>query len=211
MNKLQLETLKNELGLELSSEVIEKFSVYEKLFLDYNSHTNLMSKGDLALLFEKHIFDSLAFVLTKSQDGKKKILDIGTGGGFPSLVLAICFENLEIVAVDSIAKKINFIALATKELDLKNIKPVCSRSENLSPQGVDIITSRAVGKMVEIYKNSKIHIKKGGKFVFYKADPKVYKSEIVELQSLLGQKINPKVIKYALPTPELHARALIIV
>lgn len=219
MNDVQLGILKNELGLELSPSICEKFEAHKKLFLEYSSHTNLMSKGDSALLFEKHIFDSLAIFKHKgfacATGGEMagsafKILDVGTGGGFPGLILAICFENIEVIAVDSIAKKINFIDLAARELGLKNIKPIRARTEELPPQNVDIITSRAVGSMLEIYKNSHQHLKNGGEFIFWKASPEVYEAEIKELQTFLRRKIAPKTITYNLPTPEAHNRTLII-
>lgn len=250
MNDMQLEILKNELGLELSPSICEKLEAHQKLFLEYSSHTNLMSKGDLALLFEKHIFDSLAIFKYKgfaraaggetaggalvapvgispqgldcptspsngsacgSTHGSAfKILDVGTGGGFPGLILAICFENIEVIAVDSIAKKINFIDLAARELGLKNIKPIRARTEELPPQNADIITSRAVGSMLEIYKNSCQHLKQAGEFIFWKASPEVYRAEIKELQAFLKRKIDPKTIAYNLPTPEAHKRTLIV-
>ncbi len=220
MKEKQLGILKSELGLEFSKEVCKKINAWERLFLDYNSHTNLMSKGDLSFLFEKHIFDSLAICKYKNFDriagGKMagdalKILDVGTGGGFPGLILAVCFENIDVTAVDSISKKINFIDLAVRELGLKNIKPICGRVENLVPQNVDIITSRAVGKMAEIYKNSQQHLKLGGKFIFYKADPKVYEGEIKELQACAGKKISPEIINYELHTQEKHKRTLVVI
>jgi len=224
MKEAQLDILKSELGLELSPDTREKFGVWEKLFLDYNSHTNLMSKGDLALLFEKHIFDSLVLTLAgcfgaagavAASGGIKagaplKILDVGTGGGFPGLILAICFENIEVIAVDSTAKKINFINLAARKLGLKNIKPICARVEALAPQNVDIITSRAVGSMLKIYQDSYYHLKPQGKFIFYKADPRVYETEIQELQAFLGTAYAPKIINYILPTSEAHTRVLVI-
>lgn len=228
MNEKQLLILKNEFNLELPSEVVKKFEIYNKLFLDYNSHTNLMSKGDLELLFEKHIFDSLAILKYENfnsylNDSKvrKKILDVGTGGGFPSLILAICFENLEITGVDSICKKINFINLAIKELGLKNLKTICGRVEDVEPQNVDIITSRAVGKIGDIFKNSIKHIKPDGEFIFYKATPEIYEKEIEELKNLDYAGFNnnlfkkfiknpPNIVNYTLPTKEKHKRTLLV-
>lgn len=211
MNNEQQQILKNNLNLTLTKELVEKFNIYSKLFLEYNAHTNLMSKGDLALLFEKHIYDSLAILKYDNFDTQKsqKILDVGCGGGFPSLILAICFENLQIIGVDSVAKKIKFIQLAAGELGLKNITAIANRVETLPPQGVDIITSRAVGKMRDIWTNSKIHLKAGGEFIFYKGCPKVYNEEIIELKKNCKFK-SQKIVNYELPTKEKHPRTLVI-
>lgn len=218
MNDAQIEILKSEFDYEPPCDVIEKFKIYTQLFLDYNEHTNLMSKGDLELLFEKHIFDSLGILKYWSALGQKnalpqkaKILDVGTGGGFPSLILAICFENLEIIGVDSVGKKINFINLAKKELGLQNLSTICDRVENTPPLNANIITSRAVGKISDIFKNSIKHCTKAGVFVFYKAKKEVYEQEIRELNGGFGKKFNePQIIPYTLPTREKHERALLI-
>ena len=110
-NKENLELLKKEFNIELNNNTIERLNAWHKLFLNYNSHTNLMSANDINVLFEKHVFDSLAILKWKEFDPhkKQKILDAGTGGGFPSVILALFFPELEIVANDSRMKKINFI------------------------------------------------------------------------------------------------------
>lgn len=211
MNEKQQQILKNNLNLTLTAELIEKFDAYSKLFLEYNSHTNLMSKGDLALLFEKHIYDSLAILKYENFNPKKhqKILDVGCGGGFPSLILAICFENIQIIGVDSVGKKIKFIQMTAEKLGLKNIVAITSRVEGLAPQNVDVITSRAVGKMRNIWDNSKTHLKRGGEFIFYKGCPKVYNEEIIELKKNYKFK-SQKIVNYELPTEEKHPRTLVI-
>ena len=81
--------------MELSSDIKNDLENWEKLFIEYNSHTNLMSKNDINVLFEKHVFDSLAINLWEGFKNSKVILDVGTGGGFPSVILAICFKKFK--------------------------------------------------------------------------------------------------------------------
>ena len=95
-----LELLKNEFNIEPNKNTVEKLNLWHKLFIEYNSHTNLMSANDTKVLFEKHVFDSLAILKWDefNPNKKQKILDVGTGGGFPSVILALFFPELEIVA-----------------------------------------------------------------------------------------------------------------
>jgi len=113
----------NTLNINLTEEKKELFDKYISLFLNYNENVNLISNNDSKVLFEKHIFDSLAMNLFLTNK-KIKVLDIGTGGGFPSIPLALVFDEMQISAVDSINKKINFINHAKSELNINNIKPI---------------------------------------------------------------------------------------
>ncbi|GBF22783.1 16S rRNA (guanine527-N7)-methyltransferase [Candidatus Gastranaerophilus sp. (ex Termes propinquus)] len=208
MNKEQAEILKTELGLEFSPLVHDKLERWEKLFREFNSHTNLMSKGDVEKLFEKHVFDSLALVKCPAFKPYEPLttLDIGTGGGFPSVILAICFENVHVTAADSIVKKINFLNLIKKEFDLKNLVPIASRVEDLPPQNVDFILSRATARLSKLVELSKKHMRPGTKLLLHKA--KTAQEELLELGNL-GKRA--KIFNYTLPLPEKHTRCLILI
>lgn len=205
-SKEQREILKENFNLEADKTTLEKFEKWHELFLDYNSHTNLMSKNDTKLLFEKHIFDSLAILKWEEFDPtkKQKILDVGTGGGFPSVILALFFPNLEIVANDSRMKKINFIIEAKDKLDIENLKISYARAEDLEPLNCDIVISRAVGTIKDVLRLSKKHIKQDGYFVIYKA--KTLKDELLEAKIE-----NAKIVDYTLPLKEDYTRHLAII
>lgn len=205
-SKEQREILKENFNLEADKTTLEKFEKWHKLFLDYNFHTNLMSKNDTKLLFEKHIFDSLAILKWEEFDPtkKQKILDVGTGGGFPSVILALFFPNLEIVANDSRMKKINFIIEAKDKLDIENLKISYARAEDLEPLNCDIVISRAVGTIKDVLRLSKKHIKQDGYFVIYKA--KTLKDELLEAKIE-----NAKIVDYTLPLKEDYTRHLAII
>lgn len=204
---VEKEILKKELNFELNEKIEKNLIEWEKIFINYNSHTNLMSKNDVNVLFEKHVFDSLAILKWDEFENFKKILDVGTGGGFPSVILAICFPDKKIIANDSRIKKINFIKEIKEKLNLENLEIEYDRVENLEPKNVDLIVSRAVGKMIDVFELSKKHLKKGGKFLIYKA--KLLDEEIKNF-NLKYKNAKFETIPYKLPIEENFERNLII-
>lgn len=181
---------------------------WRRLFIEYNSHTNLMSRNDISVLYEKHVLDSLSIVLYEGFKDNITLLDVGCGGGFPSVILSIFFPNVKIYAMDSISKKINFISLIKNELGLNNLFPVLSRAENYPPVNADIILSRAVGKIDEIWNFSKRHIKCGGSFVSYKALSA--KEEALAAEKRFKELKNPLFLSYKLPLAQNYTRELVI-
>lgn len=201
------------IGIEFYEEQKEIFDKYISLFLDYNNNVNLISKNDSKVLFEKHIYDSLALNLFLKNNKTKKILDIGTGGGFPSLPLALFYKDINITAVDSIKKKINFLNLAQNELEIKNIKPICSRVEDL-PENLknnfDIVTTRAMADLREILEYAIPYVKVGGYFIAYKSIKA--EEEINNAKNALKilNTILVDTIEYSLPIEENNTRVLLI-
>lgn len=192
---------------EIINKNKEKLDEWKKLFLEYNAHTNLMSKNDTSVLIEKHVYDSLSINLWDDFKNYSKILDVGCGGGFPSVILAICHPDKEIIANDSRIKKINFIKLAKSKLKLDNLQILYSRIEEAPNQKADLIVSRAVGKMLDIFELSKKHLKKDAKFLIYKS--KLANSEIEDFKKKY-KKTDFKIIPYSLPLKENYERNLII-
>lgn len=191
------------------------FAKYIDVFLDQNSKLNLISKNDEKYLWEKHIFDSLAIEkffekYFKEFPNDVTLLDIGTGGGFPSVPIALEYKNIEVYGLDSIRKKINAIENMKAELDIKNLHTICDRAENIKDK-FDIITSRAVAKLDKIANYALPLLKNGGYFVAYKSIKtqeeindaknilKKYKAEIID------------VIEYNLPLEENFVRNLIVI
>ncbi|MBQ7287724.1 MAG: 16S rRNA (guanine(527)-N(7))-methyltransferase RsmG [Candidatus Gastranaerophilales bacterium] len=207
INKKELEILNKELNFFPSDETIEKLNQWKKIFVEYNSHTNLMSKGDMEVLFEKHVFDSLSIVKWEEFKNHNKILDVGCGGGFPSVILAICFPNKTIIANDSRIKKINFIKEIKEKLNLDNLEVCYSRIEEVEELNVDLIVSRAVGKMIDVWELSKKHLVKNGTFLIYKA--KLLNEEIEAFKKKY-QKAKFEIIPYNLPLEETFERSLVV-
>lgn len=228
MTKAQIEILKHSLNIDLSNYKAELYDKYARIFLEKNSRINLISKNDEKFLFEKHIFDSLAinlffknkedFIKPPSPVGGKKLvvsnnsqtlLDIGTGGGFPAIPIALLYDNLNIYSIDSIRKKIKVIEEIKTELNITNLFPMCDRVENVT-QKFDYITTRAVAALDVALKYAIPHLKKGGYFIAYKS-----KKAIDELKDSgktiksLGVKLID-IIEYKLPLEENFERNLII-
>lgn len=197
----------------------EFYKDYIKAFLEQNSKLNLISKNDEKFLWEKHIFDSLSIekVFDKYNKGKN-LLDIGTGGGFPALPIAITYPEIEVYPLDSIRKKINSITEIAQQLNLTNIHPICDRAENLfcqpelvSGSKFEIITSRAVAPLKTIIEYAMPLLEKDGYFIAYKSIKA--KEEIAEAKQAL-KKHKAKVvnvIEYDLPLEENHTRNLIVI
>ncbi len=203
-----------ELGIELNKNQIKTFDLYQSLFLEFNEKINLIGKNDEQNLFYKHIWDSLALNLyLKDNTNVKSLMDIGTGGGFPALPLAIAFPEKNFIAVDSINKKINVLNSIIKSLSLKNIKAKTDRIEDLPYEyknSFDMVTSRAMAELRMILEYAIPYIKIGGYFAAYKALKA--KEELENAQSALN-KLNTKLIKkieYTLPIEENPKRVLLI-
>lgn len=183
-------------------------------FLEENQKINLISKNEEKFLWEKHVFDSLSFELfiTKFNldTNGKNLLDIGTGGGFPALPLAIKYKNLQVVALDSIQKKLTAIENIKHDLNIPNLTTKCERAENLTEK-FDFITSRAVSRLNKISEYALPLLKKSGYFVAYKS--KKGQEEIAEAQPII-KKLGGKIvdtINYTLPLTEIYERNLIII
>ena len=215
---MQFDSLQTELHLDCKVKDRTKLNDFISVFKIYNAHTNLVSKNDENVLFEKHIFDSLALNLflekNNLQNEKLKLLDIGSGGGFPAIPVAVFFKNFEIYPLDSIAKKIGFIELAKKELMLENLHPLCMRVENFEEEKrefFDIAISRAVAPLNIILEYALPFIKKDGWFVAYKS-----KNSPEEIQNaknamqILGGRVED-IIKYNLPLDTDYTRELVII
>ena len=209
MNKKEkIDFLKNEFNFILNDETFNKLDLWQKFFIKYNSITNLMSKNDIGVLFEKHVIDSLAVLKWEGFKTKKTILDVGTGGGFPSVILAICFPEKTVIANDSRIKKINFIREIKQKLNLDNLKIIYSRIEETESLNADLIVSRAVGKITEVFELSKKHLNRNGNFLIYKA--KTVQEEISDFKKKYPS-FECNIIDYKLPLKENFERKLVIV
>lgn len=198
-----------QINITLDNAKAEIFDKYARIFLKKNSRINLISKNDEKLLFEKHIFDSLAINLFLKPQKGQNILDIGTGGGFPSVPIALLYDDLNIFALDSIRKKIKVIEEIKEELNLQNLHPICERAENIS-QKFDYVTTRAVSSLDTVLKYAIPLLKQGGYFIAYKS--KKATDELKEAEKTI-KKFNLKLVKtleYNLPLEENYERNLLI-
>ena len=189
------------------------FKEYKEAFLEENAKHNLISKNDEKFLYEKHIYDSLSIKLffEKYNITNAQVLDIGCGGGFPCLPIAIEFQNIKITGIDSIRKKINSVQEIKEKLNLSNLELICDRVENLKNKKFDIIVSRAVADMAKISDYALPLLKQNGYFVAYKSKKAL--EELENAKSIL-KKHNAKlidIIEYTLPLEEIYERNLVCI
>ena len=144
---------------DLSKEQLIQFTKLEVVYKDWNSKINVISRKDIDELYLRHVLHSLSIAKLISFKDGTSILDVGTGGGFPGIPLAILFPNCKFHLVDSIQKKINVVNNVVKELDLKNVKTSSCRVEAVSEKN-DFIVSRAVTNMKDFVSWIKFKINK---------------------------------------------------
>ncbi|MDR2907364.1 MAG: 16S rRNA (guanine(527)-N(7))-methyltransferase RsmG [Bacteroidales bacterium] len=135
----------------LSEAQIQQFAMLPALYADWNEKINVISRKDIEHITEKHILHALAIAKVIQFSKGTKILDVGTGGGFPGIPLAILFPECQFHLVDSIAKKIHVVSEVSKAVGLTNVKAEQARAETLKDQ-YDFVVSRAVTAFPEFLK-----------------------------------------------------------
>ena len=130
----------------LTDEQRSRFDALGELYRDWNSKINVISRKDIEELYERHVLHSLAIAKVCTFESGAKVVDIGCGGGFPTIPLAIMFPEVEFTAVDSIGKKITVVREVASALGLKNVTPVNARIEAVGGE-FDYVVSRAVTDM----------------------------------------------------------------
>lgn len=210
MNKeLFLEELKK-LGILLTPKQEQDLDTYYKLLISYNNNVNLTAITKEEDVYLKHFYDSLT--LFKGIDLKEnlKICDLGTGAGFPGLVLKIVFPNLSITLVDSLEKRIKFLDLVIKELELKNIKTVHSRIEEFKEiEAFDVVVSRAVAKINILLELGCKLPKVNGLFVFMKGNILDELKSAKNALKVLNYSLE-KIINFKLPIEESERNIVIL-
>lgn len=131
---------------DLTEDQVEKFNTLESLYQDWNVKINVVSRKDIDELYLRHVLHSLGIAKILQFKNDSKILDVGTGGGFPGIPLAILFPECSFHLVDSIAKKLKVVDEVVQGLGLKNVKTTHSRVEAINDT-YDFIVSRAVAAM----------------------------------------------------------------
>ncbi len=146
----------------------QQFEKLEALYQDWNSKINVISRKDIDALYTKHVLHSLAIAKIQPFEPKSYVLDVGTGGGFPGIPLAILFPETHFYLIDVILKKINVVKAVAEDLELKNVKAEQMRAENVKGD-FDFIVSRAVTNMPDFVnwvdgkiKKKNMHILKNG-------------------------------------------------
>jgi len=162
------------LEISLNQEQVEQFLRYYEILIERNEVMNLTSITNFEEVIVKHFLDSLAIVKVCDIKQAKRIIDIGTGAGFPGIPLKIAFPHLEVILLDSLKKRIGFLEEVAQEIEIENIVAIHGRAEDLANKAeyreqFDLCVSRAVAKLNTLSEYCLPFVKEGGSFISYKS------------------------------------------
>lgn len=196
------------LDIKLTNIQEKKLEQFYNLLLEWNDKINLTritSKEDVYL---KHFYDSLTISKAVNLNNIDTLCDVGTGAGFPGIVLKIVYPNLKITLIDSLRKRVNYLNTIIKELDLANIEAIHTRGEDYKEE-FDLVTSRAVANIEKLVQYTMHLVKKDGMFIAMKGD--IEKELTVDVEKKLSKKYKLIGIeKFNLPI-ENSKRSLLII
>lgn len=202
----------NKLSIDITDEQIKQLDKYHELLVSWNEKMNLTGIVEKEAVYLKHFYDSLTICKIIDLNKVETLCDIGTGAGFPGLVLKILFPDLMITLIDSLNKRINFLNKVIKELDLNKIETIHARAEEYgikNKEKYDIVTARAVAPLNILLEYSIPLVKTDGYFIAMKANVNDELDNSKNALSKLDCKID-NVIKFNLPIEESN-RTLISV
>ena len=182
----ELKKFAAEIKIELDMEQLEKFEIFYRMVVEWNEKINLTAITEPREFILKHLIDSLTIFDEKNFFDVKKIIDVGTGAGFPGIPIKIFQPNLEIFLLDSLKKRVEFLKKVVAELNLKNVECLHGRAENFAREKIfreqfDLATSRAVARLNILAEYCLPFVKIGGEFLAMKG--KNFHEEISEAKN----------------------------
>ena len=208
MNREEFIAELEKLGITLTTEQEIKLEKFYNLLIEWNQKINLTRIVEKEDVYLKHFYDSLTISKVVDLSTKETLCDVGTGAGFPGIVLKIVYPNLKITLVDSLLKRVNYLNIIIKELELENIKAIHTRGEDLK-ETFDIVTARAVANIEKLLIYTMHLVNKNGSLIAMKGNIDD------ELNADILKKINKKykiskIEKFLLPK-ENSQRSLVVV
>lgn len=182
MNKEEFVEECKKININITNKQLIKLEKFYHLMIEWNKKINLTRITEEKEVYLKHFYDSLT--LNKVIDLKKikTLCDIGTGAGFPGIVLKIIFPNIKITLIDSLQKRVNYLNEIIKELELENIEAIHTRGENYQGE-FEVVTSRAVANIEKLVNYTMHLVSKNGVFIAMKGN----------LESELNQQVRKKI------------------
>lgn len=202
----------NELGLSLDDKTLSNLNIYKDILKEYNSHTNLTTITADEDIYLKHFYDSLTIIKAIDLNNINSLIDVGTGAGFPGMVLKICFPHINVTLIDSNNKKTKFLSELKDKLKLDNLNILNVRSEEYALahlEKYDVVTSRAVANLRVLTELCLPMVKVGGYFIPLKASVDEEIKEAEKITTILNGKLINK-ITFNLPKEESLRNILVI-
>lgn len=185
------------IGITLTEEQENKLEKFYNLLIDWNKKVNLTRITTKEEVYLKHFYDSLTLSKVVNLNNINTLCDVGTGAGFPGIVLKIVYPNLNITLIDSLLKRVNYLNEIIKKLGLDNIKAIHIRGEDYHEE-FDLVTSRAVANIEKLVNFTMHLVKKDGMFVAMKGD--IEKELTKEVENKLSKKYKiVEIEKFDLP------------
>ena len=207
MNKEEFLKATKELGIYITEEQLEKLNHFYRLMIEWNGKINLTRITEKEEVYLKHFYDSLTLQKVVDLNKVNTLCDVGTGAGFPGMVLKIIFPHLKITLVDSLQKRVNYLKEIIKELELKDIEAIHARGEEFKGS-FDVVTSRAVANIEKLVGYTMHLVAQNGVFVAMKGN---IESELTkEVKQKLEKKYNFISIEKFLLPQENSNRCLIV-
>ena len=167
---------------DFTEKQAEQFRALEELYKEWNAKINVISRKDIDSLYEKHVLHSLSIAAVFDFPAGMEIIDIGTGGGFPGVPLAIFFPEVKFHLVDSIGKKLKVIEAVAENIGLTNITTQHTRAEDMKNRKFDFAVSRAVAPLKDLWRWSKPLLKKSEFRIETSQGDKVFRSGLICLK-----------------------------
>lgn len=212
MNKQEFLEELAKLGINLTNDQIDKLARFYQLLVTWNEKINLTTIIKEEEVYLKHFYDSLTLIKVVDLRQPLTILDVGTGAGFPGIVLKIVFPNLKITLLDSLTKRINYLNEIIKELDLHDIETVCSRCEEytkINREKYDLVVARAVSHLKILSEMIIPTVKVNGYFIAMKANLNDELEKTIPMLKKLNSELK-EIKEFSLPI-ENSKRTLVVI
>lgn len=197
-----------ELDIILTEEQLNKLDKFYNLLIEWNEKINLTRITEEKEVYLKHFYDSLTLSKVVNLKEKETLCDVGTGAGFPGIVLKIVYPNLKITLVDSLLKRVNYLNSIIKDLELEDIKAIHSRGEDFK-ETFDVVTARAVANIEKLLNFTMHLVNKNGIFVAMKGNIEEELTE--EIINKINKKYNLVEINKFLLLIENSNRSLVVI
>ena len=204
-----------ELGVTLDDHQIDQFITYYKMLVEWNEVMNLTAITEYDDVLKKHFVDSLSLIKAYDVSKEEKVIDVGTGAGFPGLALKIAYPSLQITLLDSLNKRIQFLNAVIEQLGLTGVDTVHGRAEDFAKpdklrEKYDLCVSRAVANLSTLSEYCLPFVREGGLFISYKSEKITEEIEKAgKAISTLGGKVEGQV-EFILPESDIYRNLFII-